>query len=47
VIACGVEMMGVVPMGSDSNLMSGNSPIAAKMPFKVMHQVFSLLDKFF
>jgi acetyl-CoA acyltransferase len=38
VIACGVEMMGVVPMGSDSNLMTGNSPIAAKFPFKVMHQ---------
>lgn len=41
-IACGVEMMSVVPMGSDSNLMSGNSPIGAKMPFKVMHQVRSL-----
>jgi acetyl-CoA acetyltransferase family protein len=38
VIACGVEMMSVVPMGSDSNLMSGNAPIGAKMPFKVMHQ---------
>jgi len=38
VIACGVEMMGVVPMGSDSNLMTGTSPIASRFPFKVMHQ---------
>jgi len=34
VIGCGVEMMSVVPMGSDSDL----TKIAPKLPFKVMHQ---------
>jgi len=40
VIACGVEMMGVVQMGSDSNLMGEgrNSAFAKEFPFKILHQ---------